>query len=371
MIRLFFALFVMLLIGCGGDIPAPSPYCETHHCKESTEVLQRPTSFALELQVNDTAETLMVHLFTVDCAYLPGEDTAQYSTFCVDSLKFGNSDKLYHLPQTNKYGGYNYNGTYFSLGYGIKEDGYYLGAYAVIPVDDDNHVRFTLVDRENKKKPFDLDLSAYVNMYKVHGDTFDFKFPKRTVFGGYTRDTSFSEMDCALWSEDDPSGNCRKEYSYGCYEYSVKDEPRTDTTVYCVVGKGDTYENSNDIGFYMDTLVIPLSKLADSSACKSLQFYVDYYQWPLMHNEVVPCYRIELDSVPETLSISNLYSRRLMNEAVLDSVGERIYRWFENQPDSSIVYGHRYPWHAITRLADQGPDGEDDFTIYTIYRDLE
>jgi hypothetical protein len=28
----------------------------------------------------------------------------------------------------------------------------------------------------------------------------------------------------------------------------------------------------------------------------------------------------------------------------------------------------RHPWHTINYLDKQGPDGEDDFTIYVVYR---
>jgi hypothetical protein len=58
-----------------------------------------------------------------------------------------------------------------------------------------------------------------------------------------------------------------------------------------------------------------------------------------------------------------------MNDLLLDSLGNRIYRWKENQSDSNLVDGRRYSWHTVTRLGEQGPDKEDDFTVYTVYRE--
>ena len=358
---LLFASFVVVLVGCN-DIPSTPTYCESHVCKESTEVRQRPTLFALELLLNDSNHYRMAHLFTLDCDYLPDEDSTQYSTFCVDSLKFGDSNKRYHLPQTNKY---SYAGNIpYSIDVDLsKEDGRYLDSYVEIPIDDDDHLRFTLVDRKNKEKKFDIDLSDYLNMYELHGDTFDLNFPKNTYFSAYSRDTTFSKKDCDL--------PLAKVESFGCYEYSVKDEPRTDTTVYCIAEQGDSYENVEGYIQVQDFIAIPLSSVGDSSACKSQKFHVEYYHWPLMHNEYVPCYRLDLDSVPATLSISNLYSRRLMNDAVVDSVGERLYRWHDDQADSTLVSGHRHVWHTITRMEKQGPDKEDRFKVYTFYRDME
>ena len=86
----------------------------------------------------------MAFLWIVGCN---GDDL---STFCVDSLKYGKSDSLRHLPQKNKNSYENFSSLH------IKEDGYILEKFARIPIDDDDHLRFTLVDRKNKKKAFVL-----------------------------------------------------------------------------------------------------------------------------------------------------------------------------------------------------------------------
>ena len=350
----------MLLLGCyGDDSYMYQSYCETYVCKESTEVRQRPTSFALELLVNDTSESRMAHLFTIDCAYLPDEDSLELSTFCVDSLKYGNSDSLRHLPQKSKY---TYN--YYTISTYVQDDGHVLQSYARIPIDDDDHLRFTLVDRQNNEKTFDLDLSGYINMYKLRGDTFDFKFPENTSFYAYTRDTTFGEKDCPV--------SYREERSFGCYNYSVRDTViYYDTTVYCIVEPGDHYENIGVSITTSDFWGIGLDDIGDSSDCKSQRFYASIDEGMPSHVEYVPCNRITLDEVPDSLSISNLYSRRAMSDRVLDSLGDRVERWYTDQPDSELVSGFRYVWHAINHLDRQGPDGEDDFAVYTIYRDIE
>ena len=353
------AFFLALLAACNGDDSYMyHSYCESNVCKESTEVRQRPTSFALELRLNDTAESRVARLLTLDCAYLPDEDSTQYSTFCVDSLKYGDSDSLLNLPQKSKYN-YDYYYTYSS----VQNNGTLLQMYAKIPIDDDDHLRFTLVDRENKKKAFDIDLSAYLNMYELHGDTFSFKFPKQTEFYAYTRDTTFSEKDC--------SAPFQKTISYECYNYSVDDPVISDTSIYCIVGEGDHYENITGAITNAEFFAVSLEDIGDSSACKSQRFHEHIQEWTPMHTESVRCNNIKLDETPDTVSISNLYSRRLMNDVILDSLGVRLHRWSSDQPDSELVTGNRYTWHTVNHLEKQGPDGEDDFTIYTIHRDVE
>ena len=353
---LWMGLAFLWFVGCNGDDSYMyRDYCESYGCKPSTEVLQRPTSFALELQLNDSADSRVAKLYTIDCQFLPGEDSLELSTFCVDSLKFSKSDSLGHLPQKNK----NSYESFSSLR--VKEDGYILEKFARIPIDDDDHLRFTLVDRKNKKKAFDVDLSAFIKMYELHGDTFDFKFPDSTTFSAFTRDTSFGENDCAAMFIT--------EESYGCYEYSIYDTPYMDTTVYCIVENGDHYENINGAIITSDFWAVESSDIGDSSACKSQRFYASITEQKPWHTETVYCDKIDLITVPDTLSLSNLYSRRLMNAALLDSLGDQMYRWSEDQPDSTLVWGHRHPWHAVTRLSEQGPDKEDDFTVYTIYRE--
>ena len=353
---LWMGMVFLWFAGCNGDDSYMyRDYCESYVCKPSTEVLQRPTSFALELQLNDSADSRMAKLYTLDCKYLADEDSTELSTFCVDSLKYGKSDSLRHLPQKNKNSYESFTSLY------VKDDGYVLEKFARIPIDDDDHLRFTLVDRKNKKKDFDVDLSAFIKMYELHGDTFDFKFPDSTTFSAFTRDTTFSEKDCAVPFTSD--------VSYGCYEYSVYDTPYMDTVVYCIMGQGDSYEGSNSYITTSEFWGVELSDIGDSSACKSQRFYASITEQNPWHTESIQCNKIDLVAVPDTLSLSNLYSRRLMNDLLLDSLGSRMYRWYKDQPDSTLVWRHRHTWHTVTRLAGQGPDKEDNFTVYTIYRD--
>jgi len=353
---LWMGMAFLWFVACNGDDSYMyHDYCESYGCKPSTEVLQRPTSFALELQLNDSADSRTAKLYTLDCDFLPGEDSTELSTFCVDSLKFGKSDSLRHLPQKNKNTYENFNSLY------VKDDGAVLEKFARIPIDDDDHLRFTLVDRKSKKKTFDVDLSAFIKMYELHGDTFEFEFPDSTEFEAYTFDTTFSEKNCAA--------PFTSERQFGCYGYSVYDEPYMDTTVYCIMEPGDSYEGSSSYMTTSEFWGVALSEIGDSSACKSQRFYANIIESKPWHNEQVDCDKITLVSVADSLSISSLYSRRLMNDALLDSLGNRMYRWSEDQPDSTWVVGHRHSWHAITYFVDQGPDGEDEFTVYTIYKD--
>ena len=74
---LWMGMVLLWLVGCSGDDSYMyRSYCESYVCKPSTEVLQRPTSFALELQLNDSADSRMAKLYTLDCEFLPGEDSA-------------------------------------------------------------------------------------------------------------------------------------------------------------------------------------------------------------------------------------------------------------------------------------------------------
>jgi hypothetical protein len=133
--------------------------------------------------------------------------------------------------------------------------------------------------------------------------------------------------------------------------------------------QGDSYEGIQHYITTSDFWAVSLSDIGDSSACKSQRFYANIIEqkpWLLFY---VQCDKINLDSLPDSLSLSNLYSRRLMNDVLLDSLGDRMYRLSEGLPDSTWVTGHRHSWHAITHLGGQGPDKEDNFTVYTIYRD--
>ncbi len=347
------------IVGCTGDDSYMNSggYCQNWSCKPFTDVLQRPTTFALELQLNDSADSRVAKLYTLDCQFLPDEDSLALSTFCVDSLKYGESDSLRHLPQKNK----NSYDVFSDLS--VKTNGRILEKYIKIPIDDDDHLRFTLVDRKNKQKAFDVDLSAFIKMYELHGDTFDFRFPDSTTFSAFTRDTTFSEKDCAVPFTDKRESEC--------YYYSVYDTPYMDTTVYCIAENGSRDEHFHHLFISNEGTLrcAELNDIGDSSACKSQQFYVLIEEQKPWHGESVDCDMIDLVSVPELLSLSNLYSRRLVNDIIVDSLGSRMYRWDEDLSDSDLVDGNCHSWHTVSWLGGQGPDGEDDFTIYTVYRD--
>ena len=349
---LWMGMAFLWIVGCNGDDSYMyRDYCESYGCKPSTEVLQRPTSFALELQQNDSTDSWMAKLYTLDCQFLPGEDTTELSTFCVDSLKYGKSDSLRHLPQKNK-------NSYerFSV-LSVKGNGSVLEKYAQIPIDDDDHLRFTLVDRKNKKKAFDLDLSSFIKMYELHGDTFDFKFPDSTSFGAYTRDTTFDvEAYDSLFT-------LTKEWS--CYHYEYSDSSWIDTTLYCHVRSGDSYDNvrSAIVGHDAQGRDIHAVYLEDTSACLSHQFYVDEKTVENRYWQDIPCYKLDMDSTPSTLTISNLYSVNLMSESIKDSLGEKMR--------SDGVYGGYHVWHTISQLGRQGPDKEDHFIVYMHYSERE
>lgn len=337
-----------LLLGCN-DIPATPTYCESHQCKPSSEVRQRPTSFALELQLNDSSESPVARLFTLDCAYLSDEDSSQVSTFCVDSLKFGKSKSLVHLPQLSKY---SYNYSYLYGKPVVSPYGYALESYASIPLDDDNHLRFTLVDREKKEKKMDVDLSDYVGMYKVHGDTFDFKFPPQSSFTSYSRGSV--EEDSADVYTYDPNRE------FGCYEYTL-DSNYTDTLLYCAFTEGQPTDGSGTITIVSETME-QYVRVQDSSSCKSKRFYLDVRNYEGWHYSSIDCYRNELSPAPKKLTVSDLYSVSRMEEAVRESLPA-------DAKGFSGLRGHRHSWHTESYLEKQGPKGEDDFTIYVIYRE--
>jgi hypothetical protein len=102
--------------------------------------------------------------------------------------------------------------------------------------------------------------------------------------------------------------------------------------------------------------------LKDTSACLSHRFYVQVDR----HSDFITapkisCYKMDFSQAPDSLTLWNLYSVKYMDKVVKDSLGDRMR--------SNNIWGHRHSWHAITHLGGQGPDGEDDFTVYTIYRD--
>lgn len=334
------------IVGCNGDDSYMNSggYCQNWSCKPSTDVLQRPSTFALELQLNDSADSRAAKLYTLDCQFLPDEDSLALSTFCVDSLKYGESDSLRHLPQKNK----NSYDVFSDLS--VNENGRVLEKYIKVPIDDDDHLRFTLVDRENKQKAFDVDLSAFIKMYELRGDTFDFRFPDSTFFVAYSRDTiSDTGGDENLFTRSN---------EYGCYEYYQSSSTWMDTTLYCYVDPGDHYEDFSGAITSKDYFAVYLE---DTSACLSHRFLVQEDQRSDFTAPKISCYRMDFAQAPDSLTLWNLYSVKEMDKVVKDSVGDRM--------QSNNVWGHRHIWHAVTHLSGQGPDGEDDFTIYTVYRD--
>ena len=328
------ALFGCSLSDFGDDMPPYRSYCETHQCLPPTEVRQRPTSFIVELSVNDSVNSRLAKLFTVDCAYLPDEDSTENSVFCVDSIRFGKNDSLRYLPQKNK------NTEYAFMPIEVSPFGYALESFVKVPLDDDNHLRFTLVDHENKEKKIDLNLSIFFDMYNVHGDTFDIVFPPNTSF------TSYSRGAVAGTGVDDSRG---LNSDFGCYDY-FRDSTYTIKTRYCLVK-----EEMDSNGW------VRSEYSRDTINCASQRFYQKVEEYKGTSSVFISCNKLVLDTPPEKLTISGLYSLPLMTESIrnLLPVGVHV----------GNVSGHRYPWHTETHLKNQGPDGDDDFTIYTIYKE--
>lgn len=345
------ALFMVILAACNGDDSYMyHSYCETYQCKASTEVRQRPTSFMLELQLNDSSESHVARLYTVNCDYLDGEDSTQLSTFCVDSLKYGDSDSLRHLPQKNK-------NTYDNLTYMYaNNDGYILTSYASIPVDDDGHLRFTLVDREKKEKSIDLDLSAFVGMYKVHGDTFDFVFPPNTVFTYYDRGIvgeGSGPYDCeGMIGCSDESGQTY--VHYGCYEYA-RDSAYIDTSYYCALPDAQLAT-----GGYIVDASGTFGYVKDSSVCLHNTFTKTIAERTGRSYKYINCYKTSLNPAPETLTVSHLYSVQLVNDSLQQAMPENV--------QLAGPWGHLHAWHTKTLMEKQGPYEEDSFEVYVFYK---
>lgn len=322
MSRLTCFLLLCLSFGLIGCLEPEESYCDTHECLPSTEVRHRPTSFAVELHADDSLR--VAWLYTVDCAYLPGEDVTEFSTFCVDSIKYGDDEALHHLPQKSKHEE--------PSNLKVYESGAVLGYHAEIPLGKDDHLRFALVDREYKEKSFDIDLSPYVNIYELHGDSFVFNLPPNTSLTAYSNDTT---IDIAKLSK---SSVVTKDES--CFFYSFT---RTDSVYYCF----DT------LGYF--------HPMADSSLCPTHNVERGIISTPNAYMIQRPCYKIEYDQAEGQLTLSNLYSLVQLKESVKDSVPPE-------DKDMSYVSQIRHPWHTVNYLDKQGPDGEDDFTIYVVYR---
>lgn len=318
-------LLLCLSLGLIGCLEPEETYCDTHECLPSTEVRHRPTSFAVELHADDSLR--VAWLYTVDCAYLPDENALELSTFCVDSIKYGDDETLRHLPQKSKYEE--------PSDLEVAVNGRVLDYHAEIPLGKDNHLRFALVDREYREKSFDIDLSPYVNIYEPHGDSFIFNLPPNTSLTAYSHDTTFdkAKLPKAFVVAKDES----------CLFYSFT---RTDSVFYCFDTLGHFYP------------------MVDSSLCPTHNVERGIISAPDAYVIQKPCYKIECDHAEGRLTLSNLYSLSQWKESVKDSFP---------QEDKGMSYMDllrqiRHPWHTINYLDKQGPDGEDDFTIYVVYR---
>ena len=313
------------LIGCLKSFEPEESYCDTHKCLPSTEIRHRPTSFAVELHADDSLR--VAWLYTVDCAYLPDEDVSEQSTFCVDSIKYGDDETLHHLPQKSKYEE--------PSNLEVFVNGRVLGYHAEIPLGEDDHLRFTLVDREYKEKSFDIDLSAYVNIYELHGDSFIFNLPPNTSLTAYSHDTTFDKAKLPKTP------------------VVAKDE----SCLFCSFPQTDTVFNCFDtLGHFQ--------QMTDSSLCpthmveRGISRKLDAYVIQR------PCYKIEYGHTEGKLTLSNLYSLPQWREFVKDSISQENY-------ELANFRQIRHPWHTVNYLNKQGPDGEDDFTIYVVYRGYE
>ena len=322
MTRLICYLLLCLSFGLIACLEPEETYCDTHECLPYTEIRHRPTSFAVELHADDSLR--VAWLYTVDCAYLPDEDVTEFSTLCVDSIKYGDDEALHHLPQKSKHEE--------PSNLKVYESGAVLGYHAEIPLGKDDHLRFALVDREYKEKSFDINLSAYVNIYELHGDSFTFNLPPNTDLTAYSFDTTF---DIAKLPK---SAIVTKDES--CFFYSFA---RTESTFYCF----------DSLGYF--------HPMEDSSLCPTHKVERGIISTPNAFVIQKSCYKIEYDNAEGLLTLSNLYSLSQWRESVKDSVPQE-------DKDVSYVRQIRHPWHTINYLDKQGPNGEDDFTIYVVYR---
>lgn len=87
-----------------------------------------------------------------------------------------------------------------------------------VPLESDDHLRFSLIDINNVEKKYDIDLSEIINSYTIRGDSVDVNVMKRcslslyecdreTVYGNLILDSrySFSILE-----------GCKKYYCYDC-----------------------------------------------------------------------------------------------------------------------------------------------------------
>lgn len=149
-------------------------YCEINDCLPLTARVHRPTVIKIDGIKADS--NVRANLAVLSCELLPGENADSLFPACVDSVKFGNDNKLHHIRAND----------------GRSQ----VFAYEWIegPVDSDNHFRFTFVDANREEKSFDIDLNEYVKMHKRIGDSIHLSFPQGVIqFEGVTLDTSFDK----------------------------------------------------------------------------------------------------------------------------------------------------------------------------------
>ena len=87
-----------------------------------------------------------------------------------------------------------------------------------VPLESDDHLRFSLIDVNNVEKKYDIDLSEIINSYTVRGDSVDvnvmkgcslwlFSCKKDQVYGNNLSDGKYTFLR---------TEGCDKEYSYDC-----------------------------------------------------------------------------------------------------------------------------------------------------------
>jgi hypothetical protein len=87
-----------------------------------------------------------------------------------------------------------------------------------VPLESDDHLRFSLIDINNVEKKYDIDLSGIINSYTVRGDSVEvnvmkgcslwlFSCKKDQVYGNNLSDGKYTFLR---------TEGCDKEYSYDC-----------------------------------------------------------------------------------------------------------------------------------------------------------
>ena len=107
----------------------------------------------------------------------------------------------------------------------------------MVPLDNDFHLRYSLLDIDNVEKKYDIDLSGIVNSYTIRGDTVDvnvmnecsldlFFCKRETVYGkklNYGKYTFFK------------SDGCDKEYSYDCKLHNIGPSKKDDLEIHSMI----------------------------------------------------------------------------------------------------------------------------------------